>query len=34
MPMALELGLGVTPWSPLRGGALSGQVHARERRRR
>jgi len=24
IPMALELGLGVTPWSPLRGGALSG----------
>lgn len=25
MPMAAELGLGVTPWSPLRGGALSGK---------
>lgn len=25
VPMALELGLGVTPWSPLRGGALSGK---------
>jgi aryl-alcohol dehydrogenase-like predicted oxidoreductase len=25
MPMAQELGLGVTPWSPLRGGALSGK---------
>jgi aryl-alcohol dehydrogenase-like predicted oxidoreductase len=25
MPMALELGLGVTPWSPLRGGVLSGK---------
>jgi aryl-alcohol dehydrogenase-like predicted oxidoreductase len=25
MPMAGELGLGVTPWSPLRGGALSGK---------
>jgi aryl-alcohol dehydrogenase-like predicted oxidoreductase len=25
IPMALELGLGVTPWSPLRGGALSGK---------
>jgi aryl-alcohol dehydrogenase-like predicted oxidoreductase len=25
MPMAHELGLGVTPWSPLRGGALSGK---------
>lgn len=23
--MALELGLGVTPWSPLKGGALSGK---------
>lgn len=25
MPMAREFGLGVTPWSPLRGGALSGK---------
>jgi len=25
VPMARELGLGVTPWSPLRGGALSGK---------
>jgi len=25
IPMARELGLGVTPWSPLRGGALSGK---------
>jgi aryl-alcohol dehydrogenase-like predicted oxidoreductase len=25
VPMALELGLGVTPWGPLRGGALSGK---------
>jgi aryl-alcohol dehydrogenase-like predicted oxidoreductase len=25
IPMALELGLGVTPWSPLRSGALSGK---------
>ena len=25
MPMAIELGLGVTPWSPLRGGVLSGK---------
>jgi aryl-alcohol dehydrogenase-like predicted oxidoreductase len=25
IPMALELGLGLTPWSPLRGGALSGK---------
>ena len=25
IPMGLELGLGVTPWSPLRGGVLSGK---------
>ena len=25
IPMARELGLGVTPWSPLRGGALTGK---------
>jgi aryl-alcohol dehydrogenase-like predicted oxidoreductase len=25
MPMAQELGIGVTPWGPLRGGALSGK---------
>ncbi len=25
MPMAQELGLGVTPWSPLKGGALTGK---------
>jgi aryl-alcohol dehydrogenase-like predicted oxidoreductase len=25
MPMAKELGLGVTPWSPLRGGVLTGK---------
>ncbi len=25
IPMALELGMGVTPWSPLAGGALSGK---------
>lgn len=25
VPMALELGLGITPWSPLRGGVLSGK---------
>ena len=25
VPMALELGLGITPWGPLRGGALSGK---------
>ncbi len=23
--MALELGLGITPWSPLKSGALSGK---------
>ncbi len=25
MPMAQELGLGITPWSPLKGGVLSGK---------
>jgi aryl-alcohol dehydrogenase-like predicted oxidoreductase len=25
IPMALEMGLGVTPWSPLKGGVLSGK---------
>ncbi len=25
LPMAVELGLGVTPWSPLKGGVLSGK---------
>ena len=25
VPMALELGLGITPWSPLRGGVLTGK---------
>ncbi len=25
VPMALELGLGITPWSPLKGGILSGK---------
>jgi aryl-alcohol dehydrogenase-like predicted oxidoreductase len=25
IPMAVELGMGVTPWSPLRGGVLSGK---------
>jgi aryl-alcohol dehydrogenase-like predicted oxidoreductase len=25
VPMAIELGMGVTPWSPLRGGILSGK---------
>lgn len=31
IPMALDMGLGVTPWSPLRAGALSGK-YTRERR--
>lgn len=31
VPMARELGLGVTPWSPLRGGVLSGK-YTRENR--
>ena len=31
MPMARELGLGVTPWSPLKSGVAERQVHARER---
>ncbi|MBL8990056.1 MAG: aldo/keto reductase [Phycisphaerae bacterium] len=26
IPMALEMGLGVTPWSPLKGGMLSGKI--------
>jgi aryl-alcohol dehydrogenase-like predicted oxidoreductase len=38
MPMARELGLGVTPWSPLKSGALSGKYtranHAEARRDR
>jgi aryl-alcohol dehydrogenase-like predicted oxidoreductase len=25
VPMAIEMGLGITPWGPLRGGALSGK---------
>ncbi|MGQ0628564.1 MAG: aldo/keto reductase [Phycisphaerales bacterium] len=29
IPMALEMGMGVTPWSPLKGGILSGK-HTRE----
>ena len=29
MPMALELGLGITPWSPLKGGLLSGKYNRR-----
>jgi aryl-alcohol dehydrogenase-like predicted oxidoreductase len=27
VPMALEFGLGITPWSPLKGGALSGKYN-------
>jgi aryl-alcohol dehydrogenase-like predicted oxidoreductase len=27
VPMALELGLGITPWSPLKSGALSGKYN-------
>ena len=34
IPMARELGLGVTPWSPLQERRAVRQVHARERRRR
>ena len=29
-PMAQELGLGVTPWSPLKGGWLSGKYHRKD----
>jgi aryl-alcohol dehydrogenase-like predicted oxidoreductase len=29
VPMALELGLGITPWSPLKSGALSGKYTRR-----
>ena len=32
VPMARELGLGITPWSPLKSGALSGK-YTREQRR-
>jgi len=31
VPMALELGLGITPWGPLRGGALSGKYKREDR---
>jgi aryl-alcohol dehydrogenase-like predicted oxidoreductase len=31
IPMARELGLGVTPWSPLARGVLSGKSRARTR---
>jgi aryl-alcohol dehydrogenase-like predicted oxidoreductase len=27
VPMAMEMGLGITPWSPLRGGLLSGKYN-------
>jgi aryl-alcohol dehydrogenase-like predicted oxidoreductase len=27
IPMAIELGMGVTPWSPLKGGVLTGKHH-------
>ena len=30
MPMAIELGLGVTPWSPIAGGVLSGKFRREE----
>jgi hypothetical protein len=30
IPMAQHLGMGVTPWSPLKGGILTGQVHPRQ----
>ncbi|HSQ67492.1 MAG TPA: aldo/keto reductase [Polyangiaceae bacterium] len=31
VPMAIELGLGITPWGPLRGGALSGKYKREDR---
>ncbi|HVV87842.1 MAG TPA: aldo/keto reductase [Kofleriaceae bacterium] len=31
VPMARELGLGITPWGPLRGGALSGKYKRADR---
>ncbi len=31
VPMAEELGLGITPWGPLRGGALSGKYRRADR---
>ena len=31
VPMAQELGLGITPWGPLRGGALSGKYKRADR---
>ncbi len=31
IPMARELGLGVTPWSPLRGGVLTGKYRREDR---
>src|SRR5260370_30071934 len=33
IPMAQELGLGVTPWSPLHSGALSGKYTRQNARR-
>ncbi len=33
MPAAIELGLGVTPWSPLKGGALSGKYARKDKGR-
>ena len=32
VPMARELGLGITPWSPLKSGALSGKYTRKQRR--
>jgi len=29
VPMAREFGVGITPWSPLKGGALSGKYTRR-----
>jgi hypothetical protein len=34
VPMALELGLGITPWSPLKSGALSGKYTRKNAARR
>ncbi len=31
VPMALEMGLGITPWGPLRGGALSGKYRREDK---
>jgi len=32
VPMALELGVGITPWSPLKSGVLSGKYTRQQRR--